>query len=275
MIVQKIQFVCKFFVCLCWILRCMQGDHPLEVSQFSQLEPVPVLPLCNNLCSKTLWWAPPPSKYGWRRNRGSCQASDSTFSPQDHLFYIFSNRTRCVHQKAVRGGWVEWAWRLFSERGQFLSSPCLWVASFLSFHSSQFHTSTFVWIPQFLSSAAYRWGFQRVMCDRRKPHPTMPLPCHFLFVFACLCFVFVFVFVFVCLCVCVLVFFVFVYWFICVFVYLYLYFCDRRKPHPTMPSSPMPLPQVSGGTVAIRFPNPLPVKPSRDRVWWGSRWSPN
>ena len=105
MIVQKIQFVCKFFVCLCWILRCMQGDHPLEVSQFSQLEPVPVLPLCNNLCSKTLWWAPPPSKYGWRRNRGSCQASDSTFSPQDHLFYIFSNRTRCVHQKAVRGGW--------------------------------------------------------------------------------------------------------------------------------------------------------------------------
>ena len=229
MIVQKIQFVCKFFVCLCWILRCMQGDHPLEVSQFSQLEPTPVLPLCNNLCSKTLWWAPPPSKYGWRRNRGSCQASDSTFSPQDHLFYIFSNRTRCVHQKAVRGGWVEWAWRLFSERGQFLFST---VHSSTLPHSYGFHSSS-VLLP-------IDGGSSALCVTAGSPTPPCLFPAtSFLYLRACVLCLCLCIWVFVYLCICLFVYFLY----LCIGLFAYLCFCiyifvTAGRPTPPCPHPP-------------------------------------
>ena len=89
------------------------------------------------------------------------------FSTFPHCFQIFSNRKRGVHQKAVRDAQGEESVGGVVQKRAVPLCMYGWVP--------QLVPQRIMGVPQLLSclsSACY--GLARVMCDRRKPHPTMP-----------------------------------------------------------------------------------------------------
>ena len=95
-------------------------------------------------------------------------SSSLFFSTFPQCFQIFSNRTRRVHQKAVRGAWGE------GSVGGVVQKRAVPLCTYGRV-PHQLVPVSILGVPQFLSclsSACY--GLARVMCDRRKPHPAMP-----------------------------------------------------------------------------------------------------